>query len=201
MKLEHNRAAIPTPRMKALYRHFTDKWGEPDHLIWFDPNQATRNCTLKKIHIGAWLADEDCDVNSFVSFGMSETEMGHSGSGKRAELQFAVRGLLSKTEIHEIARFLANVAEYPFMNSLELDWWHSIRDAGSVPCFPKISKILFRPPFTESANASTSYNTEMIKFLFLVPLSEAENQILSTDGPGAYEQYMTDNGFDLLGHK
>lgn len=196
-----NQASIPTDRMKALYHHFADKWGEPEHLIWFDPHLADRNCVLKKIHIGVWPSDDECDVNSFVSFGMSEAEMGCSGSGARAELQFAVRGKLTYEQIHEAARFLANVAEYPFANNLTLDWWHSLRDAGKVPCFPEVSKILFRPSFSESACSDAVFGNETIKFLFIVPLTEEESHVIIVHGPEAYENYMADNDFDPLGHK
>jgi hypothetical protein len=199
--MEQDHASIPTERMKALYHHFTEKWGEPEHLIWFDPNQAGRKCALEKIHIGVWPSDEECDVNSFVSFGMSEVEMGGSGSSNRAELQFAIRGNLTNEEIHEVARFLANVAEYPFANNLTLDWWHSLGDSGKVPCFPEVSKILFRPSFSDSACSDATYQNETIKFLFIVPLTEEESHIITVHGPEAYENYMEENGFDPLGHK
>lgn len=187
--------------MKALYHYFANKWGEPEQLIWFDPDIANRQCALKKIHIGYWPSEEECDVNSFVSFGMSEIEMGEDGSGIRAELQFAIRGKLTHEEIHEVAKFLANVAEYPFANNLALDWWHSLRDSGKVPCFPEVSKILFRPAFTDTACSETVYQEETIKFLFVVPLTEEEDHVVTMHGANAYQDYMDRNGFDLLGHK
>jgi len=187
--------------MKALYHHFCEKWGEPEYLIWFDPKQASRECALEKIHIGVWPADEDCEVNSFVTFGMAEREMGNLGSGNRAELQFAVRGRFTGDEIHKGAQFLANVVEYPFANNLVLDWWHSLRAAGDMPFFPDIQKVLFRPPFSESACSDAEYQGEIIKFLFLVPLTEVESTIITSQGPDAYEDYMVAHNFDPLGHK
>lgn len=199
--MSENLASIPTERMKALYRHFTSKWGEPEHLIWFDPKQSNREGALKKIHIGVWPSDEECDVNSFVTFGMSEKEMGGEGTGNRAELQFAVRGNISDQEMHEAAKFLANITEYPFENNITLDWWHSLRNAGKIPFFDNAKKILFRPSFSDTACSDATYNDELIKFLFIVPLTEVESHIITKHGPDAYETYMEENNYDPLGHK
>lgn len=198
--MSENQALIPTERMKSLYHHFIDKWGEPKHLIWFDPKQSKKGCTLQKIHVGVWPSDEDCDVNSFVTFGMSEKEMGGEGTGNRAELQFAVRGNISDEQIHETAKFLANVSEYPFEHNITLDWWHSLKNAGKIPFFDNTQKILFRPSFSETACSDINYGSELIKFLFIVPLTEIESHIITQHGPSAYEEYMEENGYDPLGH-
>lgn len=199
--LARNPASVPTERMRALYHHFADDWGEPEDLIWFDPKLASVECALERIHVGVWPSDEECDVNSFVTFGMSEMEMGDTGSGSRVELQFAARGSYSRDEIHNAARFLANVAEYPFANNLTLDWWHSLGHAGKVPFFENVTKILFRPSFTGDACSYSGYGAETIKFLFIVPLTEDESHVITRHGPAAYEDYMEKNGFDPLGHK
>ncbi|WP_299769931.1 suppressor of fused domain protein [uncultured Pseudoteredinibacter sp.] len=196
--MDRNPASIPSERMKALYQHFSNKWGEPEHLIWFDPALADSGAALEKIHIGVWPADDECDVNTFITFGMSEKEM---SSGERTEVQFAVRGHLTDKEIHQGAKFLANISEYPFSNNLSLDWWHRLKDAGRVPFFNGCTKILFRPPFSESQCKDAEWKGDIIKFLFLVPLTETENEALSNGGPDSYHDYMHENDFDLLGHK
>lgn len=196
-----NPASKPTERMKALYWHFSDKWGEPEYLIWFDPAKAAIPGKLERIQIGVWPSDEECEVNTFISFGMSELEMAGNISCSRAEFQFAVRGELSSTQIHEGAKYLANLAEYPFSNALGLDWWHRIKNAGAVPFFGGARRLLLRPPFSDSQCGDCTFDGDKIKFLFVVPLYENENDIIDSGGVNAYIDYLCDNELDPLGHR
>ena len=192
-----NPAAMPTERMKALYQHNVGNWGEPRDLIWFDPAITVRPTQLSRIQVCVWPADDNCDVSTFATLGMSEREMLGSGVS-RVELHFAIRAFVTQDQAHQVARFLANVAEYPFENELRIDWWHRLRDAGNIPMFPGKRRLLFRPPFTEGANGYITWASESIRFLYLVPLTDEQAEVLSR-GKDAYEQYLIDNELDPLG--
>ncbi|MDX1692477.1 MAG: suppressor of fused domain protein [Ketobacteraceae bacterium] len=197
--MKSNPATLPSERMKALFEHFADQWGEPEHLIWFDPEDTNVPGSLEKLHVGVWPAADDCEVNAFVTFGMSDLKM--PGDVPYAELQFAVRGQLTTEELHEGARFLANLAEFPFHNRTGLDWWRRISQAGEVPFFPQSSGILFRPPFSEDDCAEFTRGDDVIRFLFVVPMTPEENALLEEQGIDAYEEYMINNQLDPLGHR
>lgn len=192
-------AANASPRMMFLYEGFAESWGEPDHLIAFDPEEAQGSDSLQRLQVAVWRADERCDVTSFVTLGMSDLQM--QGQLPYAELQFAVRGALSDEDIHQGAQFLANMAAFPFHNHISLDWWSRISQAGAVPLFPESSGILFRPPFDEDDPAELEHKDDTIRLLVLVPMTAEENAILSEDGIDAYEDYMIENGLDPLGHR
>src|SRR5207237_1195801 len=81
-----------------------------------------------------WPADDELDITTFNTLGMSERPI--PGADYAAEAHMGVRAYLRKPARERLARFLANVAEYPFQHGLTLDWWHVIADPGPVPQFP-----------------------------------------------------------------
>jgi hypothetical protein len=65
----------PTERMKRLYHQLVDRWGEPADLTVFDGAQAAQRGVLDGVHVAIWWPDEECDVATFFSIGMSEVPM------------------------------------------------------------------------------------------------------------------------------
>lgn len=191
-------AEVPTDRMKALYHHHVALYGEPTDLIWFDPAKAAKKSHFAQLHVCVWAADEDCEVTTLTTLGMSEKEMVGPGV-TRVELHFAIRAELSDEETHSVARFLANLAEYPFDHNLHLDWWQRLADVGVIPGFPGKHRILIRPPFTDDACREVTYDEQTIRFLYLVPLTSEENRILAEEGISSYVDYLVRNELDPLG--
>src|SRR5262245_16976503 len=128
-------SARPTRKMRRLYRRLSKRFGgEPEDLWVFDPadeDDPPPYLTLK--HVMVWPADGDCDVTGFQTLGMSEAKM--NGADYFAELHLAVRAPLEKAGRERLARYLANVAAYPFANDLKLDWWELIPNSGRIPTF------------------------------------------------------------------
>lgn len=189
----------PTDRMKALYKHHVAIFGEPTDLIWFDTTEATKPSHFSQMHVGVWAADDDCDVTTLLTLGMSENQMVGTGV-TRVELHFAIRASLSPEETHEAARFLVNLAEYPFDHNLQLGWWHRLSEVGTIPCYPGKHKILLRPPFSNDTCREVTYDGETIRFLYVVPITAEENNMLS-QGIDAYEDYLIENDLDPLGQR
>ena len=72
------------------------------------------------------------------------------GATHRAELHFAVRAFVSNDEVHQIARFIANICLYPFEHGTHFDWWHTLRDCGAIPLFDGFRSALLYPKFVEA---------------------------------------------------
>jgi hypothetical protein len=100
----------PTERMKRLYHQLVDRWGEPADLIIFDSAQAAQPGVLDAVHVAIWGPDEECEVATFFSLGMSEVLMPYADY--RVELHLGRRGRLSAGDRAALAHFVANLSEY-----------------------------------------------------------------------------------------
>jgi hypothetical protein len=184
--------------MKNIYGYYADRWGESEHMIWFDPARATPASRLPRLHVAVWPADDDCDVTTLVTLGVSDLELDRCDRN-RIEFHWAVRGHLGKDEIQLAATFLANLAEYPFDHGRCLDWWHRLNHPGSIPFFPDATALLLRPPFSDGEQGDLCFDGEHIRTLYVVPLNATEAKVLSQDGIDAYQHYVECNQLDPLG--
>ena len=92
------------------------------------------------------------------------------GADYRAELHFAVRREVDDGAIHSVARFMANLATYPFHHQVSLDWWHKIRDPGRIPLFNGAESILLHPAFVEGG-WDLIETVPPVRLLNVVPIS------------------------------
>lgn len=191
-------ALDPTPRMKALYHWFARQWGESGRLIWFDPARASGPVRVEKLHVAVWPANDDCDVTTFVTLGVSEVELAGCEI-RRVEFHWAVRRHLSHDEIQLGAKYLANLSQYPFDHGRCFDWWNTLASPGQIPFFPTATALLLRPPFTSETDQEVSVGGEQIRMLYLAPLNSEQHQILMTEGVDAYLDYLERTGLDQLG--
>lgn len=191
-------ALKPTARMRNIYRHYADKWGDSEHLIWFDPSRASKATRLPRFHVAVWIADDDVDVTTFVTMGVSDVEL-QSCDRSRIEFHWAVRGHLSADEVHLGAQYLANLAEYAFDHERCLDWWHQLKNPGAIPLFPQATALLLRPPFADDDDGDLCFDGDHVRTLFVVPLNDEQAHLLSRDGPEAYVHHLERNQLDPLG--
>jgi hypothetical protein len=133
--------------MIRLYHQFQRLFGETTNLFVFDATENPHPVHLPLLHVPTWAADEHCDVTSLNTLGMSDRPM--PGADECAELHLGFRGSLTEGERLDLARFLADVAEYPFQNGLRLDWWEIIPKAGHIPVFTGCRHLLLHPKLTE----------------------------------------------------
>ncbi|MFO0878445.1 MAG: suppressor of fused domain protein [Gemmataceae bacterium] len=191
--------ARPTPKMIRLYQHFRAAFDrEPDDCWVFDPHELGSSPPpyLMLKHILVWNADQDCDVTAFQTLGMSERLL--PAGGTFAELHFAVRSRLETDQRLDFARFLANVASYPFQWGLRLDWWEIIRDVHPIPGFPGCRHLLLHPRFTPESFDEIDDEEGKIKLLYIVPLTPLERHILTNQGREEFMAFVTRERIDLL---
>jgi hypothetical protein len=198
---EHADGAIakkPTERMKRLYHQLVDRWGEPADLITFDGAQAAQPSVLDGVHVAIWRPDEECDVATFFSIGMSEAPM--PNADYRVELHLGRRGALSADQIAALAHFVANLTEYPFMYRLKLDWWERIANPGCIPGFPECTQLLLAPDLgTDETDRLDHFAPpdDDVKILRVIPITLRENQILKEHGRAEFLDYWTESGIDI----
>jgi hypothetical protein len=186
--------------MKRLYHYLVGRWGEPSDLIVFDGARATRPGTLEVVHIAVWMPGEDCDVATFFSLGMSEAVM--AGGNYRAELTLGRRGHLTPDLKGSLARFIANLAEYPFMYNLTLGWWERLADPGPIPGFPGCSQLLLAPDLgtgDELRFDRFPLPDEDVQVLRAIPITPHENHLLKDYGRTAFLDYWEESGVDIWG--
>ena len=190
-------SARATRRMKRLYHYLVEhRWGEPTDLIIFDSERAAIPGALKQVHVGIWHPDDECDVTSFITLGMSELKMPRANY--RAELTLGVRGSLSAKNREQIPIFLANVAEYPFMYKRKLDWWECLADPGAIPGFPGCRKLLLAPMFGDETFDHFPEPDEDVRVLSCIPVTPKEGHILKEHGRCAFLDYWEESGVDLF---
>jgi hypothetical protein len=140
-----------------------------------------------------WNPSEDVEMTTFSTIGMSALEM--SGAAHRAELHFAIRLVLTSTQVHDVARFLANLACYPFLQSTHFDWWHKVRNPGRIPLFPGAAALLLYPKFVENGWEEVACEEGKVKLLNVVPISAAAADLQSRS---SLEKYVWEELGDPL---
>jgi hypothetical protein len=152
--------------------------------------------TLRYKNVAAWPADHECDVTSFCTLGMSDRLM--PGTEERAELHMGVRARLNKQQRQAVAGFLANVTEYPFENSLALDWWHVLNSPGCIPCFPNCRHLIFTAPLGQGGFEAVADESGPVKLLLLVPITPLERHLAVDHGKDALLEHWDEQGVDVF---
>jgi hypothetical protein len=106
--------------------------------------------------------------------------------------------MMDKEERLEVARFLANVALYPFYHGLALGPWEVIRDPGRVPGRPGCPHVLLCPQTAPGGIEALTTPYGEVQLLFVIPITPAERQILRRGGRVAFTDYVVTAGIDLL---
>jgi hypothetical protein len=195
---EPSAGSRPTPKMVRLYHELSRRLGgEPEDLWVFDPaDLADPSPRLRLTHVMAWPADDDCDVTSFNTLGMSDRRM--TGADYFAELHFGWRSRLGKDERLRVARFLANVAQYPFDHDLKLDWWEVIKRPGSILPFSGCRHVLLHPRFAKDGLDQLDDPDGPVKLLWVVPITPLERHLLVDHGRAAFVSHVQENHIDLF---
>ncbi len=191
-------SARPTPRMARLYRRLCGRYGEEPKDLWvYDPaeyDDPPPHLTLK--HVMVWPAGRGCDVTSFQTLGMSDRPM--PGADYSAELHMGVRARLRKAERERVARWLTNVAEYPFHHGRTLDWWHVMSNPGAIPHFPNCPHVILHPRLTGEGIDTIRDRGGLIKLLYVVPITPLERHLAVEHGKDALRDYWAERGIDVL---
>jgi hypothetical protein len=182
--------------MIRLYHELARLFGEPDDCWVFDPAEAPKPNELQLLHVPAWLADDRCDVTSFNTLGMSNRRM--KGADYFTELHFAFRGSLPEQERLQVARFLADVALYPFIYERKLDWKEVITNPERIPKYPGCRHLMLHPRLTDSGIDQLDDREGPVKLLYAVPITPKERHVLVEHGERAFRAYLAENGIDLL---
>lgn len=174
--------------MCHVYQEHIDHFGEPDDGIVFDHRTAakpTPEYMPSRLEIVVWHPTRDLDITTFSTIGMSEKPM--AGADYRTELHFAIRSKLTHDEMHQCARWLANVATYPFHYATNIDWWHKLRDPGAIPLFPGAHSLLFYPRFVDEGWDLIHYDNDThVKLLNVIPISADAYKIQAREQLAAY---------------
>ena len=191
-----NQGSRPTPKMIRLYHQLQWLMGEPTDLFVFDAAELDHPVHLPLIHVPSWAADEHCDVTGLNTLGMSERPI--PGTDEYAEFHLGFRGRLTQAECLDLARLLANVAEYPFENGLKLGWWEIIPRAGHIPVFTGCRHLLLHPKLAEGGIEQLEDDEGPVKLIYVVPITPYERRLLTGHGRSSFLQYVEENGVDLL---
>jgi Suppressor of fused protein (SUFU) len=187
----------PTPRMKRLYHQYRERLGDPLDLWVFDPaDLPAPPSTLTYKNVAVWPADAECEVTSVLTLGMSDRLM--PGTDYRTELHMGIRAPLDKDQRLAMARFLANIAEYPFENARALDWWHVLLSPGRIPGFPGCPHLLFHPRLTDAGFDTVDDPEGQVKLLAVVPITPHERHLAVDHNKDALRDYWEKEGTDIL---
>ncbi len=179
-----------------VYRECISLFGEPDVALMYDERTANRPLALERTLVMAWRPTPEDEMTMFATVGMSARPM--KNAAYRTELRMFVRGDIGAPAEEAITRFLANLAPYPFDHDLTLGWGHIIKNPGAIPLFEGCSAILLHGAFTDDSQDHTHCGDCTVRFLNVVPITEAERQIAAMRSPDALDAYWTDHGVDIF---
>lgn len=185
----------PSPLIRKIFSEHIANYGEPDQSYRFD-SRHTRSeiLALDVLDVMIWRPTDDCEMTTFATIGMAERPM--KDASHRVELHFAIRGKLSAKEESESARFLADIAVYPFFNDCNLNWWHTIRQA-EIPQFARCCAILFHPAFVENGWQIIECDEMRVHLLNVVPITKEELELKRKD-LNELVDYLADSDIDLF---
>jgi hypothetical protein len=182
-----------SPLLCHVYREHLEHFGEPDDSIVFDNPPPPDDTFPARVEVLIWHPAEDCDVTTFATIGLADRPM--EGVTHRAELHFGIRAHLAPEEHRRVARFMANVAMYPFYHHTHFDWWHRMRAPGAIPQFPSCSTLFFHPKFVSEGWDTIEFGDFEIRLLNLIPTMQAEYELGSVD---VMLDYLAEREVDLL---
>jgi hypothetical protein len=187
--------------MIRLMGRLIDVMGEPKDIWVFDPHEvpAAAGLDLRLVHVPVWPADETSDVTAFNTLGMSERTI--PGADFAAELHFGIRGALDEPGCWEVARFLANLAQFPFHRGVRLDWWDLIREPGAIPYYPNCRHLLLYPRFAEDGLDLLDDPDGPVKLFYVIPITARERELILADGQQAFLDHVREWDIDLLAHR
>ena len=127
-----------------------------------------------RIDVFIWDPTDDCNMSTFSTIGMSAIPL---QATHRAEVHFSIRRLLSNSEKHDAARFLANLAMYPFSIDEPLDWWHTISRPGNIPLYRAAECVLLHPRFANGGWDSIATSEGEVRLWNVVPITQEERAL------------------------
>lgn len=187
----------PTGQMVRLYQQLASRKGEAAEILVFDETMASEATPLSFFHVAVWVPTLKTCVTTFHTLGMSEQFM--PGADYLVELCWQVRGRLKRKHQASCARFLADVAVYPFLNGLKLDWWEHLIDAGEIPLFPDCQSLLIDTDL--SGEAQPLIATENLKVLYLYPLTPLELHLVSEHNRDDFLAHIEETKIDLYANR
>ena len=188
----------PSGLLKAVYFEHLDNFGEPDHSIRFGDGTIRENEEHFPpiIDVMIWRPDGSADITTFSTIGMSEMPM--TEVPYRCELHFSVRSEKPLENESTIARFLANLATYPFHYETHFNWWHTLRDPGRIPLFSEGMAVLFHPRFVGDGWDTIIHHDQTVKLLNVVPITQEERRLNDDSGIQALMDHWGDQMIDLF---
>ncbi len=182
----------PAEIVKEVYHEHIRKFGEPALSLRYDnPPSYDENVYPSYIDVMVWPPEEDINITTFATIGMSEKVM--PGCEHRAELHFAVEGALDEELTNQITMFMANVSLYPFMNTTYFDWWHTLPNINRIPGFPSAASLLFHPAFVKDGWDIICTSEGHVKILNLVPITKEEHALFREKGINFMLDYIDEN--------
>lgn len=185
----------PSSLVKAVYHEHIARFGEPAQSIRYE-DPPVQVPVPGFVDVMVWPADEEVDITTFATIGMSDLEM--SSPGSRAELHFSLQGSVDSETTSQITRFLANLSLYPFINQTWLDWWHVIPNAGQIPHFTGMHSVLIHPAFVQDGWDHIHIDQQHVKILNIVPITAHELKLYRTEGMDKLLQYWEQNDIQLF---
>lgn len=162
------------PILRKVYDEHIDHFGEPSESITFEDGKLIDGFP-PRIDVLIWHADDQCDMTTFSTIGMAVAPL--AKASYRAELHFSVRRTLSREETNHVARFLANLAMYPFQVGEPVDWWHTLSNPGNIPLFKTAQCVLFHPRFVKDGWDSISTDEGEVHILNVIPITREEKDL------------------------
>ena len=178
---------------KFVEDQYIENFGTPAFSLRMQGGQDDRFPPLLDLYF--WEPDDKTDLTTIATNGISQKpfvkidpygkEVNHRG-----ELNFYIVGKVPQEKQNALAEFIANIALVPFSNDEPLMYWTSYGLNGTVPEFPTCPAIVLHPPFSEEGWAMMDFKDFPIFLFNVVPLTEVEHNILTSNNATNPENLM-----------
>jgi len=159
----------PSELVRAIYLDHLEHFGEPGASIRFGDGTVREGQEHFPPLIDVMIWRADESLDITTFATFGMAERPMDGAEHRAELHFAIR-----------------------QTSLSED------DPGSIPLFSAGMSALLHPRFVEEGWDSTTVENQEVRYLNVVPITEAERQLKNETGLDALLDHWSDHAIDLF---
>jgi hypothetical protein len=95
---------------------------------------------------------------------------------------------------------LKGLAEMPFDDQTSLHWWHTVPNGMPMTATPSLlTSYFFMPPYMEDEDfGRLQLDDDLVDFLWMVPITEAEREFARVEGSQALEDLMREVGLSHI---
>ena len=181
---------------QKIESEYEKNFGVPNEVYKLYSESLGDSTELQELSVSVWRPDENSDLTTFATNGLSAVKVGSSKI--RCEFHLYIESELSLSLENELIQFLANLCLFPLTIKDKLQWWYSGKLTGEVPGFRNCNCFILHPPFSQDGWAQIKQGIEEVTLFNIVPLNDQEHLLKLEGGVEQFVNYLFENEVNIF---